>query len=112
MASQMPKALSMETRVLQIGERSVQMVTAGIPGDSFGVESISSRPSTPRSQKVSTCRWRSEVDQKWLETKDVYPVFNRRRTKPLSSAASYPLPKSGATTPIRYVRLLPSERAK
>ena len=70
----------------------MQIVMVGIPGDSFGVESIGSRPSTPRSQRVSTCRWRSDVDQKRLETKDVQPVFNRRRTKPLRSAASYPLP--------------------
>lgn len=49
------KALSIDTRVLHMGQRSVQIVTAGIPGDSLGVELISSRPSTPRSQRVSIC---------------------------------------------------------
>jgi hypothetical protein len=52
MALRIPKALSMEIRVLHPGQRSVQIVTAGIPGDSLGVELISSRPSTPRSQRV------------------------------------------------------------
>src|SRR5579862_8948707 len=40
-------------------------------------------------------------DQRWEEMKDVYPVFNRRRSKPLSTAASKPFFKSGAITPIR-----------
>ena len=66
----------MEIRVPQIGQRSVQTVTAGIPGDSIGVELISSRPSTPRSQTVSNMsleKIRPE-DQRWVATKDVYPV--------------------------------------
>src|SRR5258708_19099316 len=54
MPLRIPKALSMEIRVLHMGQRSVQIVTAGIPGDSLGVELISSRPSTPRSQRVLT----------------------------------------------------------
>src|SRR5579863_2078784 len=112
MALPMPNALSMETRVLHLGERSVHMVTAGIPGDWFGVELIRSRPSAPRSQRVSICRWRRDGDQRWVDTNDMYPVFNRRRWNPLSTADSNPLPKSGAITPIRYVRFLPNERAK
>src|SRR5579862_2081976 len=63
------------------GVGSFAFIYAGIPGDSPGVESISSRPSVPRSQRVSTCRWRSSGDQRWMETKDVYLVFNRRRSE-------------------------------
>src|SRR5712692_4805836 len=102
----------MDTRVLHMGKRSVHMVTVGIPGDSLGVELISSRPSAPRSQRVSICRLRSGEDQRWVDTKDVYSVFSRYRWNPLSTAASKPSRKSGAITPIRQVRFLPRDRAK